>query len=664
MAGIVPALILFFIYLSISFLDLWELIPFAVKMVWFVIVIASGTFFIVRSFQNRKADVSFGLITKRLKLLAVSIVIFAVLALYSKEDFSRLITLALMPQGIFQYPTPEVTVTITPPSYLKQKKNTLVLGSNPQLNQPIAHIYEGSILDIKVANTRWQPKIRFSDDSIVLFEQQDDHSFIAQTKITDQTKWWVAQGTHILADFPIMIIEDKSPTIISFEQEEGKNEKGYMAFKIAVEDDYNIIGARLDVLEMDVPNDNIVKRVIDSHLLSISDIKSYQNVFYIDLSASGNFGKTATLRLSVEDEAGQTSDQFLDNVSIPERVFTNITANKLNLLRKDLNDQTSTVKSISRQLEMMSQRDELEHFPPVYYLGLRSAYWRLVSPSSAEDAKSVKKILWDIALAVEEGGVNSYENSLIFAFDELILMLNQEKPYEDIREALNNIDTLFKLYSDAVYKSNIKRKVLQIDFKSLRKLYGYILVHSAQKNFHDASLIADMIRKGLLRNDEMLLGIRGFDRYMVLSQGKILLENLIAIQKNLLASSYNEQLNNRLASSSNVDRITDAIVQKQNKNIVMQSKVGDTVKLLEQKIMTTGYSNEYLFQNATDLVEEILLNMKTSEVVQVAQFQSELVTVLSDLKKLLNGPVTLIPELQNVIPKMNESPHSKKDIGS
>ena len=95
----------------------------------------------------------------------------------------------------------------------------------------------------------------------------------------------------------------------------------------------------------------------------------------------------------------------------------------------------------------------------------------------------------------------------------------------------------------------------------------------------------------------------------------------------------------------------------------MQSKVGDTVKLLEQKIMTTGYSNEYLFQNATDLVEEILLNMKTSEVVQVAQFQSELVTVLSDLKKLLNGPVTLIPELQNVIPKMNESPHSKKDIG-
>ena len=122
MAGIVPALILFFIYLSISFLDLWELIPFAVKMVWFVIVIASGTFFIVRSFQNRKADVSFGLITKRLKLLAVSIVIFAVLSLYSKEDFSRLITLALMPQGIFQYPTPEVTVTITPPSYLKQKK--------------------------------------------------------------------------------------------------------------------------------------------------------------------------------------------------------------------------------------------------------------------------------------------------------------------------------------------------------------------------------------------------------------------------------------------------------------------------------------------------------------------------------------------------------------
>ncbi len=643
-----PVLLLFLIYFNLSILGVWDYGADWFAALGYLLLIGGGFFLFIKAIIRKEQKIDL-IMVKRLFAYAL---ISVVLILWSGEDFSRRAELAFKPQQFFDYPDPQITATITAPLYLNRDTISIDLSQNIYLQsgdyQGLNPVYEGSVLDVHVKNTKWKPTLGLSDGQSFSFEQQEDGSFKASAKIAIQDQWQVRQGLQVIGSWPIILIEDQAPRIVNFTIENSENEKGYLALNVDVDDDYKIIKATLEAIAPD--------GVFGRQDLSIHEIKSYQNVFYIDMTKFYNEGQKVDVKLSIEDEAGQISSAVISNVTLPHREFNNGIAQKLVSLRNQLNKSDYDLNNVSRQLKALGLLSDNEGLPPVYYMALRSAYWRLVDPTAVDDVEIAKDMLWDIALKIEGHDISLLENSLIFALDDIILAIKQKKSVMEIREELRSADALFRLYSSALIETQSPQYSLDIDIRSIRKLYSYILAFSDQEKFYNAAIITDFMRKGLVHNDDLILSKEGLSRYFALTEGRKIIDNLILIQKSLLANSYDQQMKENLFLKSTLE--TSVSEKKTQEHIKLQTKIGDAVKMLGEKISFTGFTSDFLIQNATSLVEEIIANMKISELNQVTQSQSELISIMSSLKRILNKPVAGGEELQNILQEINAGPVS------
>ncbi|MEZ5757557.1 MAG: DUF4175 family protein [Emcibacteraceae bacterium] len=581
----------------------------------------------------------------------------AILILFvNSQDFSRLSELALKPRALFDYPSAEIKVTVTAPLYLKQDTVTIDFKKPDEIKAAINPVYEGSVLDLHVKGLKWAPEITMSDGVVIPFEEMSDGSFKASAKIDKQNLWSLKQGAFTIASWPIILIDDPAPVINQFAIEDNKNSKGYLALKVDVNDDRKIMKTSVGLIDS-----NGVKSDIKN--LMVSEIEAYKNIFYLDFTGSDHSGETVDLALSVEDEAGQVSTAVIHKVQIPEKFYKNEIAGKLISLHRELAKPDYQLNSIARQIRALGLLTENEFLPPIYYMAMQSAYRRLSDPVYPTDRETARNLLWDIAQKLEDSELGPIENGLLESLDKLTLSINQNKEVLEIRENLREVDKLFHDYVYATYTSTSANYPLDIDIGALRKLYSYILTFSDQGKYYNAALIVDFMRKGIVQNDDLILGKGGLGNYFALSESQKIIDNLIAIQKTLLASSFNDQMKVKLASTMRQKSGLDLRNNDQEKNIsqkhsqiLLQTKVGNAVKLLGEKISFTGDSSGYLIQNASELVEEILAGMRKSEINQVTEDQTELITVMSNLKRVLNRPMLKSPELQNIMKEITSAP--------
>lgn len=643
MAGVVSALLLFLIYFNISLMDIWGFMPDHVQGLGYILIIVLSIYLLVRPYYKKSIKID-KITTKRLLIYGS---ISVILAIWSGDDFLRRAELAFQPRAIFNYPEATITATITPPLYLNQDSFIKNIAINRENNIAISPVFEGSTVDFHVENLKWQPQISLSDGQQIPFIKQDDGSFKASVEISDQIVWQLKQGSYTIGSWPVTIIDDQSPVITKFSLDDHQNDKGYLSLNVAVEDDYKIMNAAIIVAKN--------QQEIDRQTLSIRQIKSFNNIFYLDFSKSIHAGEQVEVILYIEDEAGQVTTASLKDIKLPIREFRNGISQKLVSIRKQLNEDSYDLKVLSRQIKALGLLSDKEGLPPVYYMALRSAYWRLVDPTMDNDQQIAKDILWDIALKIDDSQISILEKSLIDELDEVILAIKQKKSVTEIRENLRRADKLFHLYSKASMQTASPYYSLDIDVIALRKLYTYILTFSDQEKFYNAAIIADFMRKGLVYNDDLILSKEGLGRYFALTEGRKIIENLISIQKSLLATSYNQQMKDQLFHKNEKAKEIMSSKIKQD-HIKLQLKIGDAVKLLGEKISFTGVTSDYLIQNATHLVEDIITSMQTKEINQVTRSQSELIAIMSSLKRLLNKPVDAAPQLQNIVEEINAAP--------
>ena len=645
MSGLMPSAFLLVAYYVVALLDLWELTPIFIQVgFYFGVILASIALFIIGysgliKISDKQAKIRLGACS----LLAL------VIALINIDDISRLTTLAVKPRALFDYPDPQIIATVTPPIYLQKHSFSKNMNAQEVSEAGINPIHEGSILDVHIKGSKWAPMIQLSDGTVVEFDKLEDGSFKSSTQIDQQISWSIKQGSHLVGSWPIILLDDEAPVIKEFSLEEFKNEKGYLAFDIDVADDTKIMNTSVEIV-------NSQGEISGSQTLSIRNVKTYDNLFFVNFSGSEFEGSQVDIRLNVEDEAGQKSSALLDGIDLPKQVYKHEIAGKLISLYNQLKEPDYDLRSLSRQINALGLLSDDQGLPPVYYMALRTAYWRLVDPSSDDDQVTARDLLWDTAQKLEDSDLGTIENRLISSLDELTLTIVQKKAMPEIREGLRSSDKLFRDYIDAMKTTVSEKYTLDIDMKALRKLYSYILAFSDQERHYSASLIVDFMRKGVVQNDDLILSKEGLGNYIVLSESRQIIDNLIAIQKTLLASSYNDQMQGKLIKRKPVDTPLTEPVSQIHSQIILQTKVGNAVKLLGEKISFAGDNSEFLIQNAEALVEDILTNMKKSEINQVAQSQSELITVMSTLKRVLNKPIASAPELQNIIKEINSKP--------
>ena len=644
-AGLVSAIILLLSYYTISLLDLWAVGPSGLQAIFYILIILASVAMLMLGIRG-KMTLSKKAAKSRM-FICVSVTL--AIALISGSDFLRLTTLAFMPRAIFDYPDANITATVTPPLYLQKESFSKDLTARNSKDDEIGPVHEGSVLDVHVKNLKWAPTLVLSDGGEFIFDEMVDGSFKVTAKIDQQISWSIKQGTYIVGSWPLIIIDDEEPIINSFVVEGHENEKGYIAFNIDVKDDKKIMAASLEII-------NSEGKPSDLNNLSIREVKSYNNIFYVDFTGSELAGSEVDLRLSVEDEAGQISTASLSQIYIPERKYNHEIASNLISFYRKLGEPDHDVRSLARRINALGLLPDKEGLPAVYYMAMRSAYWRLVDPTDKNDKEVARDLLWDLAQKLENNDLATIENNLLYSLDELTLSIHQMKPVSIIREDLKNSDRIFRDYINISRKTVSRKYSVDIDISALRKLYSYILAFSDQEKHHNASMIVDFMRKGLVQNDNLILSKGGLGNYFALSESRQIIDNLIAIQRTLLSSSYNEQMKGKLFKNNKPTEPNKKKVSQKHSQIILQTKIGDAVKLLGEKISFAGDNSGFLIQNASALVDDILDNMRNSKTNQVTQSQSELIAIMSNLKRVLDKPLSSSTELKNIMKEINSQP--------
>ncbi|MDG1708196.1 MAG: DUF4175 family protein, partial [Emcibacteraceae bacterium] len=442
----------------------------------FVTIMAGIALFLLSIFG--KLNVNKKRMWRRLAISG-SLTILAVIT--SGDQFSRLSTLSVMPRAIFDYPDPEITATLTPPLYLNQDSQHKELKKLVENYDDINPIYEGSVLDINIKGTKWAPEIVLSDGSMVAFEKIAENEFQANATIDVQTSWQLRQGSYVIGDWPIILIDDENPEIDQFALEEYENNKGYLAFKVDVDDDKKIMNAEIAILKENGSTE-------EKTPLAIREVRSINSIYYANLTGSSYAGRNVDIVLNVEDEAGQVTSQIIEDVFIPEKRYLHPIGGKLISIREELFKDKYERNILLRELKALGLLGEKENLPAVYYMGLRTAYWRLTNPSNDNDQEIARDLLWDIAEKLEDSEAGVIERKLLSSLDELRLSIRQKKEVQEIRENLRTSDKLFREYASASNLSTSELYTLEIDIKALRRLYSYILSFSDQEKYYNASL--------------------------------------------------------------------------------------------------------------------------------------------------------------------------------
>ncbi len=187
------------------------------------------------------------------------------------------------------------------------------------------------------------------------------------------------------------IIDDKEPIFneLSIDNNQ-KNQKGYVPIRLNVEDDRKIMRT---VAKITTDNDDFESSIE----VAVRNVQSYESTKYLDFTGSDYAGSNVDLVISIEDEAGQTTTKQLDDVQLPIKEYKNPLAQKLISLYEQLENPQGKLRSSAREIKALGLLSEGENLPAIYYMALRSAYWRLINPTELNDRKVARGLLWGVA---------------------------------------------------------------------------------------------------------------------------------------------------------------------------------------------------------------------------------------------------------------------------
>lgn len=125
---------------------------------------------------------------------------------------------------------------------------------------------------------------------------------------------------------------------------------------------------------------------------------------FLDLTPDPWAGLNVQLRLVARDAAGNSGRSAAHNLALPERQFSRPFAQHIIAVRRDLLRRPATRAVAAGRLAFLSSERGQFADDFTVYAGLRAARWRLIYDKDDPRGWSVARLLWDVAVDVEDGG--------------------------------------------------------------------------------------------------------------------------------------------------------------------------------------------------------------------------------------------------------------------
>lgn len=620
--------------------------PPMVQLIVFAVLFLAMMLLIMRGLAGQNTG-SFKVVYRTATL---SMLLMVIAGLWAGPDASRRLELAVKPRGVFDYPIAEVTMIVTPPAYSGRQSFTerLVLdqeeGDNPS-SAPTT-IPEGSKILIMVGKTPYPPTLHVGGQKIE-FLLTEGGGYAAEFIAYAQLDWEIKQGSYVMGQWPLLLLEDEQPVIDRAELRILKEGGGLFGLSLGVSDDYGL--KKVSVAVTIAKDDQ--KTGYDETILPISHLKQFDGNIFVDLTSSSFAGEQVNLMVKAEDEAGQIGQRMIENIILPEKDFSKPLSRKIIEIRDAIRKKPDERVKMARQimaLGLVPDNGPMEtQAPAVYYMALRSAYWRLTTPLKAEDVESAQQILWDLAVLLEDGDAGQFKHDILALLANLKLSLYQKKDLPEIRRQLQEIDKEIILF---LRNQTLDEHNRHIDVQALRKVYSKILLNIHNKNIDEVIGLISYLEHGFIFEDKDMLSGQGFMRFQTAHHARKSVTTLEKIQRKMLSASLKNAVKLELASAGKPNDLNLPKLKNMAQWITTQKKLGEDISDLGRQLLKSGIDASWVTVPIGDLVRDSVRSLEGGNMEMASQYQTQIMTLLTSLKKLLDEELRFDPTGQAVSP--------------
>ncbi|WP_198372414.1 TIGR02302 family protein [Roseomonas rosulenta] len=311
---------------------------------------------------------------------------------------------------------------ITPPAYT---------GAAPIFLDPAggsAAVPAGSRLQVAVSGGTGGVPDLLLDGTATPFRTLDRGSFAAETMIEAGTRLAVRRDGTELTHWSLSVRADAPPTV-AWDQPPARAQRG-LAIRLPwrAEDDWGLATLRVELRLKLRPEAEPV--TIDLPLPGGSP-RNARGAAQPDLSAHPWAGLEVEARLVATDHAGQEGRSEGAFLELPERSFTHPVSQVLIALRKALSVDPTGREPARRELDRIAGAPEAFEHDTGTFLALRSARHRLLRDRRPAAVAEAQEILWDVAVALEEGRTDRTARALAEARQALREALEEQRRTPD-----------------------------------------------------------------------------------------------------------------------------------------------------------------------------------------------------------------------------------------
>lgn len=420
------------------------------------------------------------------------VLLLVVSAVVAQGDWQHRLIVALSPnpQSALSLAT-RVDAWITPPRYTATPPVFLTQDGTPSAgstNEPIT-VPEGSVLSIKVSGNTQPPTLTVSPapEPSGQFEAKSDSVYESTLTVQEDTDVSVRQGLFSLGAWDIKVFPDTAPTV-SLTGKVVPDGKQFLVIPYKAADDYGVSNVTL-VISLKDKNAAVSKYYGTEHRVELAplalDSEEINESALVNMTEHAWAGLPVDLTLQVTDELGQTGNSIPIEIVLPERRFMKPLAAAVVEQRKNLAHRVMPSGKIAKYLDALTTAPDDTYFDDMsVYLGLRAAYWRLLrtsefsnyrglaaqnlpgvhSQEAVDDfdakvealTKSTVKLLWDIALKIEDGDKSLAERELQAAQDALMEALENGASDEEISQLVADLKQALDRYLEALAKQALE----------------------------------------------------------------------------------------------------------------------------------------------------------------------------------------------------------------
>lgn len=361
-------------------------------------------------------------------------------------------------------PTIEVTPAlarldawITPPAYTRRAPIFLTRSVAPQIDQQVK-VPTGSVfslqsdaieaLTVTVQTDNTEEVLSSSvDESIAEASDAAEALNQFETSLDSNAEIIVTSSFGEPRTWSFLVIPDTVPEI-SFDGLPQTARSGALELRYKLQDDYGIVSARGE-FKPALAQKADARPLYEAPELALSlprsRVKEASGRTIKNLTEHPWAGLSVSLTLVATDEADQEGRSPPTELVLPIRSFRKPLARALVEQRQTLALDANTVPKVGSALDALLFAPEKFIEDATVFLAMTTAKRRLYSAGDDEQLREVADLIWEIALAIEDGDLSDVERDLRAAQEALRDALENDasdeeiaKLTEELREAMND----------------------------------------------------------------------------------------------------------------------------------------------------------------------------------------------------------------------------------